>query len=139
MKNPKILIRALSIALLAATTAGLATTALAAQKTHAAAKKPAEPPKPQGQVVEYPELENRVGQTLVVETTFKTTRQGKLLKWTQPTLTLDIGSEGHPTEFTVPRETIKSVMVLDAQPAAPAPTPAAEPAKDTGKSGAKKN
>jgi len=136
MKNSKTLVRALSIALLAATV-GIATPAAAAQKAHAAAKKPAEPPKPQGQVVEYAELENRVGQTLVIETTFKTTRQGKLLKWTQPTLTLDIGSEGHPTEFTVPKETIRTITVLT--PADPAATPAAEPPKDAGKSGAKKN
>jgi hypothetical protein len=137
MKNSKILVRALSIALLAATTAGLATSAVAAPKAHAAAKKPAEPPKPQGQVVEYAELESRVGQTLVIETTFKTTRQGKLIKYTQPTLTLDIGAEGHPTEFTVPKETIKTITVLT--PADPAAMPAAEPPKDAGKSGAKKN
>ena len=137
MKNSKLLIRTLSIALIAAATAGVATTTFAAQK-HAAAKKAAEPPKPQGHVVEYPELENRVGETLVIETKFKTTRQGKLIKYTQPTLTLDIGSEGHPTEFTVPKETIKSIMVLDAAPAASAPAP--EPAKkDAGTSGAKKN
>ncbi|HKE47021.1 MAG TPA: hypothetical protein VKB52_03070 [Rhodanobacteraceae bacterium] len=136
MKNSKMLVRALAIALLAATTAGLATSAVAAQKAHAA-KKPAEPPKPQGQVVEYAELESRVGQTLVIETTFKTTRQGKLIKYTQPTLTLDIGAEGHPTEFTVPKETIRTITVLT--PADPAATPAAEPPKDAGKSGAKKN
>ena len=142
MKNPRILVRALSIALVAVTTFGLATTALAAEKTHAAAKKPAkpvEPPKPQGQVVEYPELESRVGERLVIETNFKTTRQGKLIKYTQPALTLDIGNEGQPMEFTVPRETIKTITVLNAAEPAPAPAPAAEPAKDTGKSGAKKN
>jgi hypothetical protein len=139
MKNFRILARALSIALIAAATFGFVTGAVAAEKTHAAAKKgakPAEPPKPVGQVVEYPELESRVGQTLVIDTTFKTTRKGKLIKYTQPALTLDIGSEGQPMEFTVPRETIKTITVLTPPDA---PAPAAEPAKDAGTNGAKKN
>ena len=134
MKNSRILARTLTLGLIAITTAGIATSAVAAEKAHAATKKaakPAEPPKPVGELVEYPALESRVGQTLVIETTFKTTRQGKLLKYTQPTLTLDIGSEGHPTEFTVPRETIKSIHVMRYG--------TEEPAKDSGTSGAKKN
>ena len=126
MKNPRIIVRALSIALIAVATAGITASAIAAT----------EPLKPAGQVVEYAELENRVGQTLVIDTTFKTTRQGKLIKYTQPALTLDIGSQSQPTEFTVPRETIKTITVLT--PADP-PAPAAEPAKDAGTSGAKKN
>ena len=134
MKNPRIIVRALSIALIAVATAGITASAIAATAKKTA--KQAEPPKPAGQVVEYSELENRIGQTLVIDTTFKTTRQGKLIKYTQPALTLDIGSQSQPTEFTVPRETIKTITVLT--PADP-PAPAAEPAKDTGTSGAKKN
>src|ERR1700752_2010328 len=115
MKNPRIIVRMLSIALFAVATAGITTSVLAAEKTTATAKKTAkqtEPPKPAGQVVEYPELENRIGQTLAIATTFKTTRQGKLIKYTQPALTLGIGTEGKPMEFTVPRETIKTITVL---------------------------
>src|SRR4051812_45244520 len=90
-----------------------------------APKAQAEPARPAGQVVEYAELESRVGQTVSIDTTFKTTRTGKLVKFTQPTLTLDTGTAEHPVEFTVPKETIKTITVL---------TPA-----DAGTSGAKKN
>ena len=92
--------------------------------------KTAQPAKPVGQAVEYAELESRVGQTLVIETTFKTTRTGKLVKYTQPVLTLDIGTEAKPMELSVPKETIKTITVI---------TPAATTDKDAGTSGAKKN
>ncbi|MET0231608.1 MAG: hypothetical protein ABW186_11810 [Rhodanobacteraceae bacterium] len=99
---------------------------------HAAkAPKPkAEPAKPAGQAVEYAELESRVGQTVSIETTFRTTRTGKLVKWTQPTLTVDMGTAEHPLELTVPKETIVKIAVV---------TPPAADAKDAGTSGAKKN
>jgi hypothetical protein len=95
-----------------------------------APKPQAEPAKPAGQVVEYAELENRVGETISIETTFRTTRTGKLIKWTQPTLTLDMGTADKPMELTVPKETIVKLTVV---------TPPAADAKDAGKSGAKKN
>ena len=98
---------------------------LAAKKT-----KSAEPPKPVGEVVEYTALEQRVGQQLLIETTFKTSRRGTLIKYTQPALTLQLGPEAGSIDLTVPRETIKTITVL-------APMPAAD--KDEGKSGAKKN
>jgi hypothetical protein len=105
---------------------------VAVPTAHAAAAKTkpktSEPAKPVGQAVEYPELESRVGQTVVIETTFKTTRTGKLVKYTQPVLTLDIGTEAKPMELSVPKETIKTIMVI---------TPAAT--NDAGTSGAKKN
>jgi hypothetical protein len=109
-----------------------ATLALAGGVAFAAkAPKPkAEPAKPAGEVVEYASLENRVGAMLAIDTTFHTTRTGTLVKWTQPTLTLDMGSAGNPMELTVPKETIVKIMLL---------TPSAEPAKDAGTSGAKKN
>ena len=104
----------------------------AGTKTQTAANKTktAQPAKPAGQVVEYAELESRVGQTVMIETTFKTTRTGKLVKYTQPVLTLDIGTEAKPMELSVPKETIKTITVL---------TPAATTDKDAGTSGAKKN
>ena len=66
----------------------------------------------------------------MIETTFKTTRTGKLVKYTQPVLTLDIGTEAKPFELSVPKETIKTITVI---------TPAATTDKDAGTSGAKKN
>jgi hypothetical protein len=98
-----------------------------------AAKSPkpkAEPAKPAGQVVEYAELENRVGATLAIDTTFRTTRTGRLVKWTQPTLTVDMGTAEKPMELTVPKETIVQITVV---------TPPAADAKDAGNTGAKKN
>ncbi len=105
---------------------GFATDADAAK----APKPKAEPAKPAGQVVEYAELENRVGETVAIDTTFKTTRMGRLVRWTQPTLTVDMGTAEHPLELTVPKETIVKITVV---------TPPAADAKDTGTSGAKKN
>ena len=95
-----------------------------------APKPQAEPAKPAGQVVEYAALESRVGETVAIETTFRTTRTGKLVRWTQPTLTVDLGTAEKPLELTVPKETIVKITVL---------APAAADTKDAGKSGAKKN
>ena len=133
MKTHRIFLPAVLIASLAFAASAVATSAVAATaKSHATVKVKAEPAKPAGQVVEYAELESRVGQTIAIETTFKTTRTGKLIKFTQPTLTLQMGTEEKPVELTVPKETIKTITVLT-------PTPAAEPVKDAGTSGAKKN
>ena len=131
MKNDSRFATTAGLALALALTAGIpATTSAATSKSHAAPKAKAEPAKPAGEVVQYADLESRVGQEIVIETKFHTTRRGKLTKWTQPTLELDIGTDGNPIEFTVPKETIKSIIVV---------TPDAEPAKDAGTSGAKKN
>ena len=106
---------------------GLATDAWAAK----APKPKAEPAKPAGEPIEYDALETRVGETISIDTTFHTTRTGKLIKWTRPALTVEIGSGGaNPLVLTVPKETIKSITIMPA---------AAEPAKDAGTSGAKKN
>jgi hypothetical protein len=120
------------IALLALAGAVFAANAFAAgSKSHSVPKPKAEPAKPAGEVVEYAALETRIGVELVIDTTFKTTRRGKLVKWTQPALTVDMGTEAAPLVLTVPKETIKQIMVVT-----PAP---AEPPKDAGTSGAKKN
>ena len=122
---------AVLIALVALSGCALAADALAATKSHAAPKAKAEPAKPAGQPIEYAALETRVGETLSIDTTFHTTRTGKLIKWTQPALTLQMGTDAAPIVLTVPKETIQSIMIM---------TPAAaEPAKDAGTSGAKKN
>ena len=120
--------------LLASVFLGIALTAGAGYAPYADAKKAPKPEiekKPAGQVVDYAELENRVGQTVSIETTFRTTRTGTLMKWTQPALTLDLGTAGKPLELSVPKETIVKITVI-----APA---AADTKDDAGKSGAKKN
>jgi hypothetical protein len=107
---------------------GFSSDALAAK----APKPKAEPAKPVGEPIEYAALETRVGETISVDTTFRTTRTGKLIKWTQPTLTVEVGTGGASSMvLTVPKETIQSITIM--------PPTAAEPAKDAGTSGAKKN
>jgi|GEM_PF-1063158 len=138
MTSNRFSIRGHLVSLLAVLVACFAVTTVQAAQPQAAAKKPtkAEPAKPVGEIVEYPTLETRVGQELVIETTFKTTRRGKLIKYTQPALTLQIAQGSGSIDLTVPRETIKSVMVV--APEAPAADKPADK-KDEGKSGAKKN
>jgi hypothetical protein len=132
MTQHRIHIHAFLVALIALSAGALATDALAAgTKSHAAPKPKAEPAKPAGEPIEYAALETRVGETISVDTTFHTTRTGKLIKWTQPALTVQMGTEANPIVLTVPKETIKSIMLIT--------PPAAEPAKDAGTSGAKKN
>ena len=122
---------ALLVALVAISAGALATDALAAgAKSHAAPKTKAEP-KPVGEPIEYAALETRVGETVSIDTTFHTTRTGKLVKWTQPALTVQMGTDENPMVLTVPKETIQSITLI---------TPAAaEAPKDAGTSGAKKN
>ena len=122
------LLASLALGTTLALAGGFATDAMAAK----APKPKAEPAKPAGEPIEYAALETRVGETISVDTTFHTTRTGKLIKWTQPTLTVEVANgSAAPMVLTVPKETIKSIMIL--------PPPAAEPAKDAGTSGARKN
>ncbi len=131
MTQHRFLSYAILAALVALSAGALATDALAAgTKSHTAPKAKTEPAKPAGTPVEYAALETRVGETISIDTTFHTTRTGKLVKWTQPTLTVQVGTDTNPMVLTVPKETIKSITLV---------TPAAEPAKDAGTSGAKKN
>ncbi len=124
---------AVLVALVALCSGAFATDALAAgAKSHQASKAKAEPARPAGQPIEYAALETRVGETISVDTTFHTTRTGTLIKWTQPTLTVEVANgSGTPMVLTVPKETIKSILIMTPPPA--------EPAKDAGTSGAKKN
>src|SRR4051794_8277257 len=107
MKNNRFPMYAGLMATLLFSAAATTTNADAANKA-----KTTQPAKPAGQVVEYPELESRVGQTIMIETTFKTTRTGTLVKYTQPVLTLEIGTQAKPMELSVPKETIKTITVI---------------------------
>ena len=93
-------------------------TASAAKPTRHAATQAAS--KSEGHVVDYASLENQVGATLVIETEFKTTRRGTLVKYTNPTLTLKLGPEAGSVDLSVPRESIRKIMLVDPAPGAAA-------------------
>jgi hypothetical protein len=95
---------------------GAASMAVAAPA--AGRKAAAEAPKPDGTPIEYSALEQRVGDQVIVETTMNTVRRGTLLKYTNPTLTLELGPENGNITLSVPRETIRSLRVIPAEPAA---------------------
>lgn len=105
----------------ALTLAAPATAATSAHKKPAPAKvAPAEPAKPLAHVVEYAELEHHLGDTIVVETTLDTVRRGKLVKYTNPGITLQLGPENGSIELDIPRETVRNVSVVSSESAAPA-------------------
>ena len=85
----------------------------------ALAAPPAKAPVAQGggEAVAYAELEHRVGATLVVETIHNTVRRGQLVKYTNVGLTLKLGPDHGSIELSVPRDSIRSLRVLDAAPA----------------------
>ncbi|HEY0232087.1 MAG TPA: hypothetical protein VGC55_12615 [Dokdonella sp.] len=98
--------------------------------------KSAEPAKAVGHPVEYQELEGKVGALVVVETNLNTARRGTLIKWTNPTLVLQLGPEAGSIELSVPHDSIRRITLLDPLPAAapPAATPTTQ-----GSGSAKKN
>ena len=107
--------RSLVAGILALAFAGTAPFALAAP---AGGKKAAADTAPAGTPIEYAALENRIGDLVIVETTMNTVRRGTLVKYTNPTLTLELGPESGNITLSVPRETIRSLRVV------PAATPA---------------
>ncbi|MEO7062578.1 MAG: hypothetical protein ABI082_02240 [Dokdonella sp.] len=111
--NPKFLLAVVAIVLLSAC-------AFANARTAAPAKaKAAEVAAPVGTPAAYDALEHHVGDELVIETTLNTVRRGKLVKYTNPGLTIELGPEHGSIELSVPRETIRSIRVLPtAAPAA---------------------
>jgi len=54
-----------------------------------------------------------------VETTLDTVRRGKLVRYTNPGLTLQLGPEDGSIELEIPHETVRNVSVV-ASDAAPA-------------------
>lgn len=132
MRNPHRLFR---FAVIAAVALG-ASHALAT--TPARAGKSAAAPKAQGSLreVEYTALESKVGQKVVVSTKNDTTRSGVLVRYTNVTLTLQMGPENGSIELAIPRSGIRKVM-LEIGPADPLfPN---EKSPHEGESGAKKN
>ena len=86
--------------------------------------------------IEYEALENKVGKKLVINTTNNTTRSGELTRYTKVTLTLQMGPEHGSIELSVPRETIRKILI-EIPPADPLFIDEKTP--NEGKSGAKKN
>lgn len=111
--RPTGLVIATAFALLTACAFASAAPAEVAGKVRSAA-----PVQPAGQTVEYATLAQHVGDEIVVETTLNTVRRGTLVKYTNPTLTLQLGPEHGSIELSVPHETVRSVRVLKAAPAA---------------------
>ena len=101
------------------TCAGSFTTALAAAKPGAASRTPKAEEKPQSAAIPYDELRFHVGERVVVETRFKSTRTGTLAKASQYELVLSVPTLQGPAELTMPKDTILRVT--------PAETP--KPAK----------
>lgn len=113
---PKMLMAVVALAL--ACSCALAT----AKTAHPAKAKVADVAAPPvGAPAAYDALEHHVGDELVIETTLNTVRRGKLVKYTNPTLTLQLGPEHGSIELSVPRETVRSIRVL---PATAAPSDA---------------
>lgn len=127
---PKMLMAAAALAL-----AGSCAVATARTAHPAKAKVPEVVVPPVGAPAAYDALEHHVGDELVIETTLNTVRRGKLIKYTNPALVLQLGLEHGSIELTVPRETVRSIRVL---PAAVANPDAAAHSKQ-GSDSAKKN
>ena len=98
---------------------GSATTALAAEKAAAPSKAAKAEEKGAANSIPYDELKYHVGERIVVETKFKSTRIGTLSKASQFELVLSVPTISGPAELSMPKETILRVT--------PAETP--KPAK----------
>ena len=111
----KVLMAAAALALVSACALANAKSPVAA----ATNTKGVEAAKPVGEPVAYDALEHHVGDEIAIETTLNTVRRGKLVKYTNPTLTIRLGPEHGSIDLSVPRETIRSIRVLPAAPAQP--------------------
>ncbi|MEO7432418.1 MAG: hypothetical protein ABIR62_10380, partial [Dokdonella sp.] len=139
VKNRNVpLIRAAAIAAFVSVAAAAAPSHIWAKDKMAAAAKAraAEPAKSESELIEYKDLENRIGSELIIETTFNTIRRGMLTKYTNPALKIQLGPEGGSIELDVPAETIRSVRIVTPVGSA---TPAEAATPPQGNSSAKKN
>lgn len=89
-----------------------------------------------GHAIEYTDLEQRVGAEIAVETVLGTVRRGTLVKYTNPGLTLQLGPDHGSIELSIPRDTVRSVRLIDA---ASTPQPQTEVQQEQGNSRAQKN
>ncbi len=86
--------------------------------------------------IEYSTLVDKIGSTLVINTTNGTVRRGTLMRYTNVGISLKLGPENGSIELGVPRDTIRklSIEIAPADPLFPEAKPMTE-----GKPGAKKN
>ena len=86
--------------------------------------------------IDYEALVDKVGKKLIINTTNDTTRSGELTRYTKVTLTLKMGPENGSIDLSVPRDTIRKILI-EIPPADPLFLN--EEATHEGESGAKKN
>ena len=132
MTIPRMFVRSALFALAAlATSFALAASPARAGKASAA-------PKAQSSLreIEYTDLESKVGEKIVDSTANNTTRSGVLVRYTNVTLTLQMGPENGSIELAIPRSGIRKVMI-EIGPADPLFLNEKSPHE--GESGAKKN
>ena len=91
--------------------------AVATEKKTAPAPSAKQAPAEKGETVAYDDLHLHVGQKVVVHTKFKSTRIGTLLKASKIELTLSIDTPDGPSQMTIPKDTIASVLVVTPEPA----------------------
>ena len=111
-----------NVSMAAAALALVSACALANAKPPVAAAthtKVVEPAEPVGEPVAYDALEHHVGDEIAIETTLNTVRRGKLVKYTNPALTIQLGPENGSIDLSVPRDTIRGIRVLPAAPTQP--------------------
>jgi hypothetical protein len=102
----------------AALGSGIVTTALASEKPAVPARAAKADDKPAANSIPYDELKYHVGERIVVETKFKSTRIGTLTKASLYELTLSVPTVSGPAELSMPKETI--VRVTPAETPKPA-------------------
>ena len=85
--------------------------------------------------VTYAELEQHVGDQLLIRTIHDTSRRGTLTRFTNVTLTLKLDAALGGIELSVPRETIRELLLVIAAESPLFP----ETLHNEGKSGAQKN
>jgi small nuclear ribonucleoprotein (snRNP)-like protein len=66
--------------------------------------------------IPYDELKGHVGERVIVNTKFKTTRVGTLTKVSNMELTLSVDTSDGPSELTIPHETVATVSLAPTPP-----------------------
>jgi hypothetical protein len=100
-----------SILFAAALAFGAAAPLPAAQKPAAPAKAAKADEAPAGDAIPYEELKSHLGERVVVQTRFKSTRTGTLTKVSQFELILSVPTAQGPAELTMPRDTVLRVTL----------------------------
>lgn len=73
---------------------------------------PAQKAANEGREIAYTELEHHVGDEIVIQTTFDTTRRGVLTGYTTVSVSMKLGPDAGSIDLTVPKDTVRSVRVI---------------------------